>query len=131
MIEPSTSKAADDKQYFNKQMRPFGKLCSMESKNSSPTRQPKIHIALSREGCTNSMSKDHEEILFKDCEVYVNENGKIGLMPTILHKIQDVCPVPLQGQLVSYYSTRKQNFVNLGQFPLKDTEHAVSPSEIV
>ena len=72
-----------------------------------------------------------EEILLKNQQVYVDERGRIGLVPTVLSKISDRCgTIPLTGKVVSYFSAREQDYVNIGQYPL-DGGHCVSPSEII
>ena len=82
-----------------------------------------VHVAFSQDGETLH-GDDHDEILLKNQEVYVDEEGRVGVVPTILNKIADR-GFHLQGQIFSYYSTRVQEYVHVGTCPI-DSALAVS-----
>ena len=66
---------------------------------------PQVYIAFSHDGKTLN-GDNHDEILLKNQEIYLNEKGRLGLVPTILNKISDR-GFQLNGQIVSYFSAKE------------------------
>ena len=61
----------------------------------------------------------------------MDEKGRVGLVPTVMNRISDRCgAIPLEGKVISYFSAREQDFVNIGQYPL-DRDYVVHPDDII
>lgn len=108
-------------------MSPLSRLGSFDDKTNS---LPQVHIALTNNDMA-LFNKNRQDILLKNQQVFVDEKGRVGLVPTVMNRISDRCgAIPLEGKVISYFSAREQDFVNISQYPL-DRDYVVHPDDII
>ena len=108
-------------------MSPLNRLGSLDDKTDS---LPQVHIALTDNDMV-LIGENCQDILLKNQQVFVDEKGRVGLVPTVMNRISDRCgAIPLEGKVISYFSAREQDFVNIGQYPL-DRDYVVHPDDII